>query len=97
MSVTLNEQEQSTLSVDKQVAAAIVRWEPSTLVADYGRLQLYGHDYHWLLSQFLQEQDIIVADCEPEFYPTYLKVGMRVIPYDVTGVDTEREELVIWL
>lgn len=68
-----------------------------TVVADLCRLELYEHDYHHLLSKWLVEKGIAIADIEVEFYATYVVVNDKIVPYDVQYSGTESEQLVVWV
>jgi len=82
---------------EKETAAAIKETVTPVVVADFGRLELYGHDYHWLLARWLYDNKMTDADCEVEFFPTYATVNDRVFPYDVIEHGTERETLLVWV
>jgi len=69
---------------------------PSEVVADFGKLELYAHDYHFLLAKWLEDCGLVDCDAEIEFYPSHVTAKGRVIPYDVTGIGTEDETLLAW-
>jgi len=82
---------------EKETAKEIRQYVKPTVIADFGKLELYGHDYHWLLAHWFVDHNVCVADCEVEFYPTYALIGETVFPYDVENMGTEREELLLWV
>jgi len=89
--------EYETREKQKATAVSITAYIKPTVVADFGKLELYGHDYHWLMTQWFLENNVIEADCEVEYYPTYAVVDGIVFPYDVEHMGTEREELLLWV
>lgn len=69
---------------------------PSEVVADFGKLELYAHNYFLLLAKWLEDTGLADCDAEIEFYPSHVTAKRRVIPYDVTGIGTEQEILLAW-
>lgn len=81
----------------KGYAEGIMHPKQLIVVADYCRLELYEHDYHHLLSRWLVEKGIAIADIEVEFYATYVMVNDTIVPYGVQYSGTESEQLVVWV
>lgn len=86
-----------TRAYAKGYADGIMHPKQPTVIADYCRLELYEHDYHFLLSRWLVEKGLAITDVEIEFYATYVSIHGKVIPYDVQFHGAESEQLVAWV